>query len=122
MVNTLTLPIAFVLWFIKNISYGQQLNTAQLICTVVCNEQATGIDDTEVKTAVNFSKLQWRCLKTLPAEISSLLSMRAFMMMMDKSHILCRLCITNTKQLIFNCHTAQHTNSIGPEDESALIL
>lgn len=58
MVNTLTLPIVFVLWFIKTISYGEQLNTAQLICAVVHNEQATGTDDTEVKTAVNFSKLQ----------------------------------------------------------------
>jgi len=97
MANSLTLSKLFVLWFVKNISYGQKLNTAQLTGAVVCTEQATGIDDNEVKTAVNFGKLLWRCLKTLPAEISSLLSMRGFMMM-DKSHSLCRLCITNTKQ------------------------
>jgi hypothetical protein len=65
MVKILTLPIVFVLGFIKNISYGQQLNTAQLICAVVQNEQATGIDDSEVKIAVNFQQIAVEVLKEL---------------------------------------------------------
>jgi len=54
-----------VLWFIKNISYGQQLNIAQLICAVVHNEQARGTDDTEVKNAVNFQQIAVEVLKDL---------------------------------------------------------
>jgi hypothetical protein len=57
---------------IKNNVYGQQLNTAHCICAGVHNEQATGIDDIEVKIALNFQQIQWRCLKNLPVEISSL--------------------------------------------------
>jgi hypothetical protein len=63
MVNTLTLPIVFVLGFVKYISYGQQLNIAQLICVVIHNEQATGTDDIEVKIAVNFQQITVQVLK-----------------------------------------------------------
>jgi hypothetical protein len=65
MVKILPLPTVFVLGFIKNISYGQQLNNAQLICAGVHNKQATGIDDTGVKTAVNFKKIAVEVLKEL---------------------------------------------------------
>ena len=63
MVNSLTMPNLFVLGFIKNISYGQHLNTAHCICAGVHNEQATGIDDTEVKIAVNFQQITVEVLK-----------------------------------------------------------
>jgi len=54
-----------VLGFIKNISYGQQLNIAHLICAGVHNKQATGIDDIGVKIAVNFQQIAVEVLKEL---------------------------------------------------------
>ena len=54
---SLTLPNVFVLGFIKDISYGQQLHTAHLIGAGVHNEHATGTEDLEVKSAVNFKQI-----------------------------------------------------------------
>jgi hypothetical protein len=65
MAKILPLPTVLVLWFIKNISYGQQLNTAQLMCVVVHNEQERGTDDIEVKTAVKFQQIAVEVLKEL---------------------------------------------------------
>ena len=65
MVNSLTFLKLFVLGFIKNISNGQQLNTAHCICAVAHNEQATGIDDIDVKIAVKFQQIAVEVLKEL---------------------------------------------------------